>query len=130
MLASPSAPDDNILLDDDAKRPARTDAKRRLDIEIAGYKLITRPSSALLRGFADGANTIAFALAPSAFGSTAEQGRERATLQELPRVVVDIVGLTRITLLVGRRPLMAETGRSSCVESGCESGELLWCGVV
>src|SRR3546814_11117305 len=51
ILASPSAPDDNILLDDDAKRPARTDAKRRLDIEIAGYKLITRPSSALLRGF-------------------------------------------------------------------------------
>src|SRR3546814_14701299 len=83
ILASPSAPDDNILLDDDAKRPARTDAKRRLDIEIAGYKLITRPSSALLRGFADGANKIAFALAPSEFGSNAEQGRERDTLQEL-----------------------------------------------
>src|SRR3546814_11955830 len=64
ILASPSAPDDNILLDDDAKRPARTDAKRRLDIEIAGYKMITRASSALLRGFADGANKIAFALAP------------------------------------------------------------------
>src|SRR3546814_18443006 len=81
ILASPSAPDDNILLDDDAKRPARTDAKRRLDIEIAGYKLITRPSSALLSGFADGENKIAFTHAPSAFGSTDDTGRDSEPLQ-------------------------------------------------
>src|SRR3546814_13075081 len=86
ILASPSAPVDNILLDDDAKRPARTDAKRRLDIEIAGYTLITSPSSALLRGFADGANKTAFSFAPSAFGSNADKCRERATLTQLQRV--------------------------------------------
>src|SRR3546814_12769286 len=100
ILASPSAPDDNILLDDDAKRPARTDAKRRLDIEIAGYKLITRSSSALLRGFADGANKIALALAPYELGTNAEQGREGDTLKKIHRVVVARGGTTRQALRV------------------------------
>src|SRR3546814_3268739 len=59
MRASPGPIHDNILMEDDTERPARTDAQRRLDIEIAGDKLVAGARPALLGGFADGANKIA-----------------------------------------------------------------------
>src|SRR3546814_19366677 len=61
--ASPRLPDDKILVDDDAKRPAGADAQGRLNIEIAGNELIASPRSVLLRGFANRAHKVAFAIA-------------------------------------------------------------------
>src|SRR3546814_16197158 len=58
--ASPRLPDDKILVDDDAKRPAGADAQGRLNIEIAGNELIASPRSVLLRGFANSAHKVAF----------------------------------------------------------------------
>src|SRR5690606_21265012 len=110
--ASPSPSDDNILMDDDAQRPAGTDAQRRLDIEIASDELIAGARTASLCGFADGADQIAFALAPSQFGSDAEQGRERDALQELPRMAVDLVGQAHIALRVGRRNIVDPNRRT------------------
>src|SRR3546814_15482215 len=73
---------------DDTKRPAGPHAQGRLDIEMTRDELIPCPCTALLSRFANGADKIAFALAPSQFGSDAEQRRERDVLQELPGVPV------------------------------------------
>src|SRR3546814_9678253 len=75
-------------------------------------ELIPCPCTALLSRFANGADKIAFALAPSQFGSDAEQRRERDVLQELPGVPVDPVGETRIALCVGCRDIVDADGRS------------------
>src|SRR3546814_1452563 len=102
MRASPGPIHDNILMEDDTERPARTDAQRRLDIEIAGDKLVAGARPALLGGFADGANKIAFALTPSQFGADAEQGRKPDALKKLQGVAVDPVGQASRTLRNGR----------------------------
>src|SRR3546814_910497 len=112
MHASPRPSDDNILVDDDTKRPARTDAQRRLDIEIAGDKPVAGARSALLRGFANGADKVAFVPAPSQFGADAEQRRKHDTLQYLPGVAVDLIGEARIALRVGRRHIVDANGRT------------------
>src|SRR3546814_16964792 len=106
MRASPGPIHDNILMEDDTERPARTDAQRRLDIEIAGDKLVAGARPALLGGFADGANKIAFALTPSQFGADAEQGRKLDALKKLPGVAVDPVGQA------------SEIERAACRERG------------
>src|SRR3546814_12836944 len=97
---------------DDTKRPAGPHAQGRLDIEMTRDELIPCPCTALLSRFANGADKIAFALAPSQFGSDAEQRRERDVLQELQGVPVATVGATRIALCVCCRDFVVAVGRS------------------
>src|SRR3546814_10033632 len=76
------------------------------------YEWIPCPCASLLSRFANGADKFAFALAPSQFGSDAEQRRGPVVLQELPGVPVDPVGETRIALCVGCRDIVDADGRS------------------
>src|SRR3546814_893386 len=95
-------PQHKVAVNDNTKRPAGTHAQGRLDPETARDELIARARAALLGGFADRADEIAFAAAETELAADPEQRREHDPLQKLPAMPVDPVGETGIALRIGR----------------------------
>ena len=100
----------DVAVDDDPQRPAGPHPQGRLDIEVAPDQLITGAGAALLRGFTNGADKIAFAAAERQLRADPEQSREGDPFQELPGMPIDPVGQTGITGQIRRRHIVDTDG--------------------
>src|SRR5258708_29258655 len=73
-----------VLVNDDAQRPARTDRDRRLDVQVLLDGALAGRIGALRRRLSDRLHEIALRASKRGLGTDAKERREGDALQELP----------------------------------------------
>src|SRR5882757_7239516 len=99
-------PQHQILVHDDAQRPAGSHGDGRLDVEVLLDNALARLIGALLGGLANSPPEVAFRTTEPDLAPDAEQRGECDTLEQGPGVIVDLVLEPGIPRLVGGRQVV------------------------